>query len=99
MSDDSTRVVARFISKPGSVEEVKRILSDMVGPTRSEEGCITYELLHNVADPTDFTFVEEWSSRAHLDRHSGSEHLRIGRELIKEHLAESSDIRIYTLVK
>jgi len=23
---------------------------------------VTYELLQNMADPTDFTFVEEWSS-------------------------------------
>ena len=99
MQNNGIRVVARFIAKPESVEEVKRILSEMVEPTRSEDGCITYDLLHNVDDPTDFTFVEEWSSRADLDRHSRSEHLRIGRELIKEHLAESSDVRIYTLVK
>ena len=69
MQNNGVRVVARFIAKPESVEEVKRILSEMVEPTRSEDGCITYDLLHNVDDPTDFTFVEEWSSRADLDRH------------------------------
>ncbi|MEP7212955.1 MAG: putative quinol monooxygenase [Acidobacteriota bacterium] len=99
MSGNGVRVVAHFVAKPESVEDVKRILTDMIDPTRAEDGCVTYELLQNAADPTDFTFIEEWTSKANLDRHAVSDHLKTGRELVKEHLAKESDVRVYTLVK
>jgi quinol monooxygenase YgiN len=99
MPDNGVRVVAHFVAKSESVEDVKRILSGMVDPTRAEDGCVTYELLQNTRDSTDFTFVEEWSSKADLDRHAASEHIKTGRELVREHLAKDSDVRVYTLVK
>jgi quinol monooxygenase YgiN len=99
MAENGVRVVAHFVAKPESVQAVKRILSDMIDPTRAEQGCVTYELLQNIADPTDFTFVEEWTSRSDLDQHAESEHIRINRELVKDHLAKPSDVRVYTLVK
>jgi quinol monooxygenase YgiN len=99
MAQNGVRVVAHFVAKSDSVEDVKRYLSAMVDPTRAEVGCVTYELLHNADDPTDFTFVEEWSSKTDLDRHAQSEHIRINRELVKDHLAQASDVRVYMLVK
>jgi len=99
MTENGVRVVAHFVAKPESVEDVKRYLSAMVDLTRAEDGCMTYELLQNADDPTDFTFVEEWSSKSDLDHHARSEHIRINRELVSEHLAEPSDVRVYTLVK
>ena len=92
-------MVAHFVAKPESVEDVERYLSAMVDPTRAEDGCVTYELLQNADDPTDFTFVEEWASKADLDRHAESEHIRTGRELVSDHLAKPSDVRVYMLVK
>ena len=41
-----------------TVDQVRKILIELIEPTRAEEGCITYELLQNDADPADFTFVE-----------------------------------------
>ena len=99
MSENGVRVVAHFVAKPESVEDVKAILTDMIDPTRAEDGCVTYELLQNIADPTDFTFVEEWRSKVDLDRHAESEHIKTGRELVKEHLAKESDVRVYMLVR
>jgi len=99
MQNQGIRVVASFVAKPESVAEVKRILTDMIGLTRAEAGCITYELLQNADDPTDFTFVEEWSSRADLDRHSEADHIETGRQLVRDHIAEPTDVRVYTLVK
>jgi quinol monooxygenase YgiN len=99
MAENGVRVVAHFVAKPESVEDVRQALTGMIDPTRAEEGCVTYELLQNVADPTDFTFVEEWASQSDLDRHAESEHIRTGRERVKDHLAKPSDVRVYTLIK
>ena len=99
MPEKRVRVVAHFVAKSESVEDVKRALIGMIDPTRAENGCVMYELLQNLDDPTDFTFVEEWTSKADLDLHAESEHIRTGRELVKDHLAQPSDVRVYTLVK
>ena len=50
------------MARPGKEDELRALLRGLIEPTRREPGCVTYELLQNTADPTDFTFVEEWSS-------------------------------------
>ena len=59
MRDQAVRVVARIVARPGRVEELCALLRGLIEPTRREPGCVTYELLQNTPDPTDFTFVEE----------------------------------------
>ena len=67
MPENSIRIVARLIAKPDRVDRVRSILSDLVKPTCNESGCISYELLQNRTDETDFAFVEEWESDAAID--------------------------------
>jgi quinol monooxygenase YgiN len=93
------RVVARVIAKPDSVAHVRQVLVAQVGPTRKEEGCIRYDLMQNVADPTDFTFYEEWASLEALMAHSASPHLARSRPLLEGHLVLPTDVRRYTLVE
>ncbi len=95
----SLRVVARIKAKPDEVEEVREALSGLVAPTRSEPGCITYELLQNQNDATDFTFVEEWESDSALASHAGSDHIKATRARLEGIVEEAPDIRMYTLIK
>lgn len=99
MAENTLRVVARMVANPGDVDEVRSILSGLVGPTRAEPGCIAYELLQNRHDPTDFTFVEEWEGDAALDAHLSSEHIRSARARLPGLLAAEPDIRRYSVVK
>jgi|SRR5215471_4368346 len=99
MAEARLRVVARVKARPDSVDEVQALLRGLVAPTRREVGCITYELLQNRKDPTDFTFVEEWDSEADLHRHAKSEHLQAVNPRLKEITAEPTDIRLYSLVE
>ena len=98
MPDNGVRVVARVVARPGKIEELRVVLQGLVEPTRREPGCVTYELLQNMADPTDFTFVEEWSSNADLDAHLQSAHLRNARSRLSDLVAAAPDIRRYTVV-
>ena len=99
MSGGPLRVVARMVAKAGGVGEVRSILSGLVGPTRGERGCVSYELLQNRSDPTDFTFVEEWESDAALDAHLSTEHIREAMSRLPGLLAAEPDIRRYSVVK
>lgn len=70
----------------------------MVAPTRAEDGCIVYEMLQNDVDPTDFTFVEEWTGEAELASHLQSSHVQAVIAQAEELLAGPPDIRRYTLI-
>jgi quinol monooxygenase YgiN len=92
------RVVAHLRAKPDKVEETKQALLELVEPTRAESGCLIYELLQNDADPTDFTFVEEWSGNDSLDAHLLTAHIQQVVARADELFAAPPDIRRYTLI-
>lgn len=99
MPKDSLRVVARIKALPDRVDAVHSILLGLIEPTLKEAGCIVYELLQNKADPTDFTFVEEWQDENSLDSHAASDQLKAATENLRGLIAEAPDIRRYLLVR
>jgi quinol monooxygenase YgiN len=56
-------------------------------------------LLQNTEDPTDFTFVEEWTTDEALVNHLASDHLEAIGPKLEPVVAEPPDIRKYWLVK
>lgn len=92
------RVVARIVALPEKIEELKAVLLELIPPTRKEVGCIKYELLQNNSDPTDLTFVEEWSSEEALNNHLLSEHIRVAVAKLENLVAAEPDIRRYHLL-
>jgi quinol monooxygenase YgiN len=94
----SIRVVAHVKSKPETVDQTRSLLVTLLEPTRAEEGCVTYELMQNTADPTDFTFVEEWTSDAALDGHLETKHLKRAAAMGADLFAAPPDIRRYKLL-
>jgi quinol monooxygenase YgiN len=91
-------VIARLTARPETVTAMQTLLLNLIEPTRQEPGCLRYELLHNTADLTDFTFVEEWASEAALDAHSASPHLQAVLAQVPPLLATAPDIRRYTVM-
>ncbi|MEG3897418.1 MULTISPECIES: putative quinol monooxygenase [unclassified Microcoleus] len=98
MSKPTLRVVARLAAFPDKVAELKSLLLSIIEPTRQEAGCIKYELLQNQADPTDFTFVEEWESAALLELHLGSTHIQAAVQKLDGLAVGPPDIRRYELL-
>lgn len=98
MPKETLRVVAHLKAKPDKIEETREALIALVDVTRAEDGCITYELMQNDADPTDFTFVEEWTDDATLDAHLQTEHINNVVRRADELFSAPPDIRRYTLL-
>lgn len=98
MSQPTLRVVAQLVAFPEKVEELKSLLLSIVEPTRKEPGCIKYELLQNQADPTDFTFVEEWESGDFLELHLASTHIQAAVLKLESLAVAPPDIRRYQLL-
>ncbi len=84
-------VVAIFVAKPGLEEKLETLLRSVVEPTLLEEGCISYQMNRDIANPRRFVFTEEWQSKADLDRHLAAPHLRMLSQQVPE-LIESSDV-------
>ena len=62
--------VAHFAVQAASVDDFKaQAQRTMVEPTRTEPGCLRYELWQDLAEPTRFAMVEEWESEEALATH------------------------------
>ena len=100
MAETATlQVIARVIARPDTVDAVKRILVGMLEPSRNEEGCLIYELMQCQDDPTDFTFVEEWTDAAALERHAASPHIAGVQAELRALVAVPTQVRKYTLIE
>jgi quinol monooxygenase YgiN len=76
MPQEIVHVIATFAAAAGREEELERLLSGLVEPTRKEPGCLRYDLTRALDGSGEFVFIEEWESVATLDAHGESEHIR-----------------------
>ena len=49
-------------------------LHALVGPTRREEGCLTYDVYRSAEPPAAFLLYEVWASREDHTRHTNTAH-------------------------
>lgn len=70
-------VIAKITAKSDQVDRVKSALLKLIEPTRQEDGCIQYDLHQDNEQPSIFVFYERWESRALLQAHMASEHIKI----------------------
>jgi quinol monooxygenase YgiN len=69
-------VIATFQARPGKEAALREVLTGLVAPTRKEAGCINYDLHASPDDPAKFLFHENWTSKAALDEHLQSPHVK-----------------------
>lgn len=74
MSSETLVVIAIVKAKPEKVDELHKLLADLVAPTLTEEGCIRYEM--NVSeDGLTFVFTEQWTTTPLWEAHMETPHL------------------------
>ena len=98
MASEAVRVVAKVTAQHGKVKDLKAILLGLIGPTRTEKGCVSYQLLQNKTDESNFVFVEEWTSDAAIDNHMTTSHVQDALSKIESMLAQDPDIRRYVII-
>lgn len=66
-----TEVVAAITitAAPGRADEVIAAFTACIEQTHQEEGCLTYALHRDSADPDKLVHIERWRSQADLDAH------------------------------
>jgi quinol monooxygenase YgiN len=98
MTDTKVTVIARIKAKPEKAEQVKQGLLKLILPTRSETGCINYDLHQSAMDDSLFLFHENWTSEDDLTRHLEAPHVKSWFEQADELLAEPVEITLWKQV-
>ncbi len=62
-------IIAHIKAKDGMEQRMQQDLLALLAPTRSEPGCMTFDLLIDINDPTSFMLYEYWESQSALDAH------------------------------
>ena len=73
-------VVALMKFKENHLFEAIELLKKLVSETRSEEGCLQYDLIEDKENKGHFFMVELWETEEHHHLHSVTEHLLTFRQ-------------------
>lgn len=86
-------VIATFVAKPETVEQVEEALRKVVAPSRIDDGCEDYALHHDQENARCYYMLERWDDADALERHQEQEHFK---ELIGalEGKLESLDVKV-----
>lgn len=69
-------LLAEFVLKPGSLEELMPVLKDLVNGSRAEDGNISYDLAHDPKNPDRLIVIEKWISDKAIEEHNASPHFQ-----------------------
>ena len=89
------KVVAKKLCREESMEEILRLLGELVRETRKETGCILYEVFQDIKDKKIITIIEEWESEKDLENHSVSPHFTDLVPKIADLCGNKREINIY----
>ncbi len=71
---DAVTLVVQLRPRDGQELLLEAELRALVGPTRKEDGCLTYDLHRSAEGPSAFLLHEIWASRKAHSRHTNTPH-------------------------
>jgi quinol monooxygenase YgiN len=98
MKNEKVTVLALVKAKEGMEETVREELLSLVNPTRSEPGCMNYDLHQATEDKTLFMFYENWKSMEDLEKHRKTAHLRTFREKAGGLLEKPIEVTLFEMI-
>jgi len=84
MDSNPIIMTVSFQARPGKEAELREALTEVLTPTRQEDGCLFYDLHIAADDPSKFLFHESWASKAHHEAHDRTPHIQRLRSRINE---------------
>lgn len=92
-------LAAKCSGKPERRSDILRLAAAVTAPSKSEAGCIAYDVHERVSGNNEFLFFEEWAGQAALDFHFQTPHfLEFIRELAPC-LQGPPSIRVYEVAE
>lgn len=91
-------VIATLRARPGKEAELKDYLTTLVGYTRTEMGCVAYDLNQQQGDPGLFVIVEYWTGRSALDQHMSMPYMQEFAASVDDLLAGPPSLQLFDMV-
>lgn len=88
-------VTAHIQARAGREAEAEQVLQALIAPTRTEPGCMAYDLFTMPEKPGCYLFIETWQSQEHLDRHLQQNHVQAFISRSGELLAEPLQVSVW----
>ena len=88
-------LIAKFRSKPEHRQQIMDMSHEMLEPSRSEEGCMSYEFLQDAFDPDSFTYLERWRNKEDLDLHFEMSYFKDFAEKLPDLIEGSTSLITY----
>jgi len=95
MSSHEIVCIARLIAKEGMTASLLQVLQGLVKPSKSEPGCLSYQLHCDIENPNIFTFVDRFKDQAAFDFHCEAEYIKEAFDHLIPPLVESMDITMH----
>ncbi|WP_303924380.1 putative quinol monooxygenase [Draconibacterium sediminis] len=67
-------IVAKFIVHKGQESTFLKLIEELGGASRAEDGNIEYVLHKKVDDPLTYCLIEKWKDQAAIDFHNNTPH-------------------------
>ena len=98
MAEGKVTVIARIKAKTGQVQRVKEELLKLLAPTRAENGCMNFDMHQGATDQSQFLFHENWTSKAALEAHFETPHIKNWLRVAEGLLAEPLEVTLWNRV-
>jgi quinol monooxygenase YgiN len=95
MHKNTLKVIATINALKGKEKDLQDVLLKLIEPTRKETGCISYTLLNNIANQSEYTFFEEWKTEKDLEAHMQSSHFQEAVSSLDGLIASEPEIKQY----
>jgi quinol monooxygenase YgiN len=91
-------VTAHIRAKKGLEENLRKELFALIEPTRSETGCIAYDLYQDHENKSHFMFYESWGDKSDLEQHLRKPYVKSFMDKADELLSEPVTISLWEKV-
>ncbi len=69
-------ITVNLKAKPECGERLKKVLTELIEPSRGEPGCLTYDMLQSADDPQRFLLYMTWQDEEAFQRQTQSSWVR-----------------------
>lgn len=87
--------IAHLTAKEGQREALLRVLQDLIKPSRSESGCLSYYLHTSLENPNLFTFVDRFKDQEAFDYHCETPYIKEAFDNLIPPLIDAMEITLH----
>jgi quinol monooxygenase YgiN len=98
-SGQAVHVVSHVDTVGGVQAEAPALLKRLAEASRTEPGCLEFDVLQHTMRANHFTVIEIWQSQTALDAHAAAQHTRQYRDGLRPISGSPLDERVYKAVE